>query len=205
MMNQGKDKRRSFRIKEAAYVKYEVLDEKQFKAGLEHRKIALGQDDSSLAALIDIESRLSEACYLLGPDLDQVSRCITLLNDKLNVVIEQLPGLRETKAALVKSTPLNCELSADGMAFPLETPLEPGTKLHLRFLLTSDNRYVETFCHVVRAVNVPAGNDTDTFPHAVAVEFVGMKPAQREILIQHMFNRESETLRMRRLSLDAME
>jgi hypothetical protein len=29
-----------------------------------------------------------------------------------------------------------------------------------------------------------------------------MKSAQREVLIQHMFNRESETLRMRRLQID---
>ena len=32
-----------------------------------------------------------------------------------------------------------------------------------------------------------------------------MKPAQKEILIQHLFNRESETLRMRRLELDEAE
>jgi hypothetical protein len=32
-----------------------------------------------------------------------------------------------------------------------------------------------------------------------------MPSAQREILIQHMFSRESETLRMRRLKMDAME
>jgi hypothetical protein len=204
-MNHGQEKRRSFRIREAAYVKFDVLDQRQFDAGLDHRRIALGQDDSAQAAIIDIDARLSEASHLLGPNLDHVSRCIMLLNDKLNVVIEQLPGLRETKAALVKSRPLNCEISADGMVFPVMKPLEAGTKLHLRFLLTSDSRYVETFCHVVRPVAVPAGNDADKFPYAVAVEFVGMKSAQREILIQHMFNRESESLRIRRLNLDAME
>ena len=29
-----------------------------------------------------------------------------------------------------------------------------------------------------------------------------MMPSEREMLIQHMFNKESETLRMRRLQLD---
>ena len=32
-----------------------------------------------------------------------------------------------------------------------------------------------------------------------------MQPAMRETLIQHMFNRESETLRMRRLQIEQGE
>ena len=90
------------------------------------------------------------------------------------------------------------------MAFAAEEKLDVGTKLSLRFLLESDNRYIETFAEVVREVEPPEDSSEDR-PFGVAVEFSGMKPAQREILIQHLFNRESETLRMRRLRLDAAE
>jgi hypothetical protein len=201
-MNNGPENRRSFRINESIYLKYEVLTEEEFHDGLDHRKIRLGQDDGAQALLVDIEARLGEAMFLLSGESEHVGRCITLLNDKMNVVIEQLPGLRQTKSALANSSPLSCEVGADGLVFPSAEKLPLESKLNLQYLLSTDNRYVETFCRVVRVTDPPPGNDTEAMPFGVAVEFVGMKQAQREILIQHMFNRESETLRMRRLEIE---
>jgi len=201
-MSEEKDNRRSFRISESVYLKYELLSDEEFHDGLEHRKIRLGQDDGAQALLVDIDARLGEAMYMLGAESDHAGKCMTLLNDKINVVIEQLPGLRQTKAALANSQPLNCDVGADGLAFPSATKFSVDAKFNLQFLLSSDNRYVETFCRVVRVLEPPHGNDIEALPYGIAVEFVGMKQAQREILIQHMFNRESETLRMRRLQID---
>ena len=204
-MNQGQENRRSFRISESVYIKYETLTEEEFHDGLEHRKIRLGRDDGAQAMLVDIEARLGEAMYMMGAESDHVGKALTLLNDKLNVVIEQLPGLRETKASLANSDPVDCDVGADGMVFPSKEQLREDAKLHLQFLLSSDNRFVETFAKVVRVTEPPRGNDTGLFPYGIAVEFIGMKQAQREILIQHMFNRESETLRMRRLEIEKAE
>ena len=141
--------------------------------------------------------------YLLSAEHGKIGRCMTLLNDKLNIMIEQLPTLRETKASLAKSLPQTCDIGADGMIFSSKSPLEIGDKLYLQFLLSTDNRYVETFCHVVRLDDPPDTSGQD-LPYGVAVEFLNLPPAQREVLIQHMFSRESETLRMRRLEMDAM-
>ncbi len=204
-MSGEQDNRRSFRISESVYLKHELLSEDEYHDGLEHRKIRLGQDDGAQALLVDIDARLGEAMYLMGGENDNVGRCLTLLNDKLNVVIEQLPGLRQTKAAIANSKPLNCDVGADGMVFPCAEKFSVDAKLVLQFLLSSDNRYVETFCRVVRVTEPPPNNDSQALPYGIAVEFTGMKQAQREILIQHMFNRESETLRMRRLQLDKEE
>lgn len=202
-MSEEQENRRSFRISESVYIKHELLGDEEFHDGLEHRKIRLGQDDGAQALLVDIEARLGEAMYLMTAESEHVGRCMTLLNDKLNVVIEQLPGLRQTKASLASTKPLNCDVGADGLVFPSATKFSVETKLHLQFLLSTDNRFVETFCRVVRVTEPPHGNDIELLPYGVAVEFVGMKQSQREILIQHMFNRESETLRMRRLQIEA--
>lgn len=201
-MNDGQEHRRSFRVSESVYIKYEVLSEDEFQEGLEHRKTRLGQSDSAQALLVDIEARLSEAMYRLNGESDQFGKCVTLLNDKLNVVIEQLPGLRQSKAALASSMPQTCDVGADGIVFASAEQLAPGTKLYVQLLLASDNRYIESFCRVVRNTGTPAGNDEEKFPYGIAVEFQGMKQSQREMLIQHMFNRESETLRMRRLQTE---
>jgi c-di-GMP-binding flagellar brake protein YcgR len=200
----GQENRRSFRISEAVYIKYELLSEEEFQEGLERRKLRLGISDGAQAKLVDIEARLGEAMYLLSAEHGKIGRCMTLLNDKLDVVIDQLPALRETKSSLAKMPPQTCDLGADGMMFSSSRKLAVGNKLHLQFLLSTDNRYVETFCRVVRLDDPPDTSGQD-LRYGVAVEFLNMPPAQREILIQHMFSRESETLRMRRLKMDAIE
>src|SRR5690606_32201035 len=90
----------------------------------------------------------------------------------------------------------------DGMLFGVDRELPVGTRLALRFLLRSNNRYVETFCQVQRKATPPEENGP-SFPRAVAVEFLGMQPSQKEIIIQHLFTRECETLRLRKRQLDS--
>ncbi len=203
-MMDSQENRRSFRINESVYLKYELLSEKEFQQGLEHRKLRLGLSDGAQATLVDIEARLGEAMFLLSAEHAKIGRCMTLLNDKLNIVIDQLPALRETKASLARSQPQTCDVGADGLVFSSDKPLEVDSKLHLQFLLSADNRFVETFCRVVRLTDSPDDTRED-LPYGIAVEFMNLPPSQREILIQHMFSRESETLRMRRLELDAAD
>ncbi|MEM8683913.1 MAG: PilZ domain-containing protein [Pseudomonadota bacterium] len=203
-MSNEYDNRRSFRVSEMAYVKFEKLSDLDFEAGLEHRKLKLGLNDDAQAMLLDVEARLSEAMFMLNAESESIGRCMTLLNDKLNIVVKQLPALRETRSALAKLPPQRCDVSADGLVFSSEQALKVGDKMHLQFLLSSDSRFVETFATVVRLTDAP----DDRAPkrrYGIGVEFSGMKPEQREILIQHMFNLESETLRMRRLKLEELE
>lgn len=203
-MTNAEENRRSFRVSESVYLKYDVLTDKEFHEGIEHRKLKLGLSDGAQAKLVDIEARLSEAMYLLNAEHGKIGRCMTLLNDKLNVAIDQLPSLRETKASLAKTPPQTCDVGADGLVFSSKRALNVDDKLHLQFLLSADNRYVETFCRVVRLSDPPDTSDQD-LPYGIAVEFLNLPPAQREILIQHMFSRESETLRMRRLEIESAE
>lgn len=201
-MTNSLENRRSFRVSEAVYLKYEKLSEEEFKAGVDHRNLKLGINDGAQSKLVDIEARLSEAMFLLNGENAAMGRCMTLLNDKVNVTIEQLPGLRKSKASLAQSPPQTCDVGADGMVFSSKESLALGDKLHLRFLLSTDNRYVECFCSVIRLTDPPA-TDRPELTHGIAVEFADLPSSQREILIQHMFNRESQTLRMRRLELDS--
>jgi hypothetical protein len=201
-MSNGVEKRRSFRIRETVYLKYEVISDREFHEGLDRRKIRLGASSGIRSQILDLDTRFNERLFLLKAESSRLAECLTLLNEKLNTVIEQFPELRESKASLASSEPQTCEVGADGMVFATDKPFAVGTKLALRFLLAADNRYIETFCTVVRDAETLDGGNTAR-PFAVAVEFQGMRPAQKEILIQHLFNRESETLRMRRLNIDA--
>ena len=203
-MTTEQENRRSFRVKEAVYLKYEILNEEEFNNGINHRNLRLGANGGAQSLLVDVEARLSEAMFMLNGEHGTLGRCLTLLNDKLNIMISELPGLRESKTSLTNQPPQNCDMSADGLVFSTAESLEIGDKLHVRFLLSADNRYVESFCKVVRLTE-PTDTSNPDYCYGIAVEFVNMPPAQREILIQHMFNIESETLRVRRLDMETAE
>lgn len=203
-MSDQRDRRRSFRVSEPAYVLYETLTDEEFDVGMPTFKLRRGINDGARAQLVDVEARLGEAMYRLKGDGSPLSRVLTLLNEKLDILARELPGLRETTSSLARQPLQTCELSADGLAFSSENLVSVEDKLYIRFLLSSDNLYVDAFCKVVR-ITEPPDPSIAKRAYGIVVEFVNLSPAQREILIQHMFSRESETLRIRRLQLDDKE
>ncbi len=203
-MTKGKEHRRSFRIMESALLQYEVIDEADFQKGLERWKIRPGAPSDIRSQVMDLDSRLDELLYRVKNDAPAACDAIELLNRKLNIVLEALPEFRQSKEALGNQPAQTCELSAEGMVFGSKEILPPQTPLLLRFLLISDNRYFETFCRVVRIIDE---DDADARPgsHRVAVEFHGMNAVERETLIQHLFSKQSESLRMRRMQLESAD
>ena len=201
-MHNANDSRRSLRVDEYVYLAYEILDDDEFAEGLQRRKIRLGASDGARSLLVDIDARFSEKIFLLKNESGLIAECLTLLNDKIDTAIAQMPELKNSQTALASRPPQLCNLGAEGIAFGTHEAIVPGTKLSVRFLIASENRYVESFARAIRQMDPPE-SDTEHFPHGVAVEFHGMSSAQKEIIIQHLFSKESETLRMRRLELEA--
>lgn len=197
-MTKEKDNRRSFRIIESTLVQYEVIDEADFEKGLDRTRMVLGTANGIRSKALDLDSRLGELFYHVRNDSPIICDAIELLNEKLNMVMQSLPEFRQSRDALTNQPAQSCELSAEGMVFGTNELLHPRAKLILRFLLISDNRFFETFCRVVRVVD-KGEDDEERYDYRVAVEFDGMSRAEREILIQHLFSKESETLRLRRI------
>jgi len=203
-MSNGQENRRSFRVEETAFVMYEPISDLDYQQGIERWKMSKGSSIGIRSKLMDIESRFNEKLFVLKSESVVLAECLHLINQKIVTLMDELPGLKEAKESLIKQPSQVCELSADGMLLGVNDQLNPGSKIAMRFLLTSDNLYVETFAKVVRAVAAPTG-DSPQFAFGVAVEFLGMKPEQKDVLIQHLFDRESETLRMRRLQIESEE
>jgi hypothetical protein len=189
-------KRRSFRLSEKVHLEYEIISEREYDEGRALRNARLGGTRGLQSMLLDIDARLSERLYVLRASAGPAAECLALLNDKLDAVIAHLPELRQQRAALAAREPQACELSADGMTFGTTERVTPGTRLAVRFLLTPGHRYIETFATALRETPPPEPDEGHT--HGVAVEFHGLEPSQREVIIRHLFSREAETLRARR-------
>jgi len=203
-MNNGQENRRSFRIVESVFLDYETISDLDFNLGLERWRLSQGTSIGVRSRLLEIDARFNEKLFLLKSDSIALAECLHLLNQKITAIADEFPGLKESKSALVQQAPQSCEIGADGMSFRAAKQYPPDTKMVLRLLLASDSRYVETFCRVIR-VDESSENSDSNLRFCIAVEFLGMTQEQKDILIQHLFDRESETLRMRRLELDGYE
>lgn len=197
-MKNGQEKRRAFRIIERVHVKYEVLTEQAFEDGLEEHRMSQGIAEGSRSRLLDLDARLAEKLYVVKTQSNAIAECLALLNRKITVLAEQFPALQESQTSLVRTQAQTCEVSAVGMTLATREQLAPGTKLALRLLFVADNCYIETLASVVRPLDRPSAAGAAA-AFLVAVDFERMKPEQKDVLIQHLLNRESETLRLRRL------
>ena len=55
MNRSGQENRRSFRVTERVYLKYEVISDREFHEGLEHRKLRQGVSDGIRSTLLDLD------------------------------------------------------------------------------------------------------------------------------------------------------
>ncbi len=200
-MTSEKENRRSFRVVESVLLKYDVIDEVDFDMGLHRWQLRSGGFSSVRSKVADLDARLEEILFRLGNESAACRDAIRLVNQKLEVVLETLPEFRQSKESLANVPVQECEVSADSIVFASDEALKLDTKLWLRFVLTSDNRFVETFGSVLKCTerDEPEGQPQR---YRIVACFHGMPNAERETLIQHLFSMQSQTLRMRRIQAD---
>ena len=192
--------RRSFRIRENAFIRYRKLNQQQMDDLLNARAIGQPSKFRNHAQLVNLEAKFREAFTLLGQAPAPVRDCLNALNDKINLLLEEQPERQEAMREMVKGSSYQCEIGATGIRFDCEEQLEEGQSLFIQVMLISDRHYLET-TGVVRAERKPL-NDDPMRPYGVGVEFIGLGEGETELLIKHLFQRESESLRMRRLKVD---
>ncbi len=203
-MTREDDRRRSFRIVETVLLSCTGLEDSEFEAGIEAWRIGNGNTSRTRSLLVDLDARLDEHMFRIGADASSASEALRILNEKINVIAYALPDFKSATNALAEKSSQRCELSSEGMHFGLDESLPQGAGVVLQFIVLPENRYFETFARVVRS-GPSTNDDFAPYTHSCAVTFEGMSPAERENLIQHLFTRQSQTLRLRRRQLDEEE
>lgn len=203
-MSKHQERRRSFRVTETVLLDFVRLSEEEFNKGIDRWRLRSGGSSGLRTRVMDLDARLEETLFRVGKDAPGISEVARLLNEKINTVMEALPEFQETRSDLVMRPAQECEIGSEGMLFGTDETLAAGTRLLVRFLVLPENRLFETFAKVQRAR--PAESDElGAFSHHVAVEFHGMNAAERENLIQHLFMKQTQVLRMRRKEAEAEE
>ena len=179
------DRRRFFRINDTIGLSYRVLSDEETQSQLVD--VIDPADVPTLLASYDktINSVLSQ----LKIEQPVVAELLAAMNGKINCVVDQLDvdsQLVEQIAHKIRDV----NISACGVAFNVDEPVDIGRVLLLDLLLQPDD--VHIYFH--GTVIMRGMNDSDDSCY-IRVNFSNMSTSDQELLIQHIVRRQGVQLR----------
>ena len=109
-MSNWQESRRSFRVIESIYLKYEVISDLEYEQGLDCWKLRLGTSTGVRSKLLDVNARFNEKLHILRSESSATADCVMLLNDKINMILDEFPNFREAKGTRPVALPPHVRL-----------------------------------------------------------------------------------------------
>lgn len=181
----GQERRRFFRIDDTIGVAYRQLtDEELESSGFEGIKPV-----DALSLIASFDNKLANLTgRLRGPE-PLLAEIFETLNLKLNAVINQL----ELDSHLVKRVAHKVHevnLSACGMAFFIDEPIDLECTISLEMSLKPSNSTILCFATIVASDYIKEDDH-----YYVRMDFANMSEHDQEVLIQHIVRRQGHQIR----------
>lgn len=191
-IDKASDRRRYFRINDSIGVDYERLD---CDGNGEHEHVDMVEDISITRILEQQNVETVAAIDQVDKKYPEVAQALLKINKKIDTLltlfeIESLADFNRYQHFE------QANISACGMAFPINESLAPKLKIRLHLYLAP---MAYEFSVIARVVACEAFDD-DLF--YLRAEFLEIKEADRERLIQHIVQRQSNLLKSLRETSD---
>ena len=194
------NKRAAFRVTEAVRLAFEPVPEKDWKERMHLLAVTASSIQNAKSAVADIGLEIHRKLIAAHRVSETIAGVLELLNRKIDVLADQIVSLQEQQGEFADVPIRKCEISANGIKFSTRQPFELGNKLHLKMLLVTDSFYFEVLSEVVRM----EPDEEAAGRQIVALRFRGIRESDKDRLIKHLLGRQSETIRARRLRLEAV-
>ena len=119
---------------------------------------------------------------------EALARILEALDAKLDLILNLLRSRQKKDEPIQKVT---VDISAAGLSFPHEDPMEKGQILQLDIGLLPEQYFFRCFGEVVRTIR-------DGNAYKIGVKFIWITECDRERLIEHIFQQQVLKLRLRR-------
>lgn len=186
------ERRRYFRIRDQVALKYAVISEQEHSnavADLPESRPGLTSLANSFAASTRQMAPTVRRIRDLHPDL---CRFLGMVNEKLDMLARAFSIVESEMVSWPTQTVC---LSAGGLSFDVQAPLPVGTRLKVTLVVFPSLVHIIALASVVRC---RASNHHEA-KHRIGAEFTYIMEEDRELLIQHIVQRESHRLRTRRV------
>ena len=190
MNSNESNRRRFFRIVDALGVSYKVMTEAELASGgKEETDQVPKQFVDTFSVMKNYNEVLNEALANIQPRDPDTATAIEQINKKFDALLMMLElDNLITQRACHKVA--EASISASGIAFPVDEKLESGMFLALELLLRPSSKHV---CAVGKVIACDSLSDDGLF--YLRVEFIEMTLKDKEVLIQHIVQRQGALLR----------
>ena len=188
--NQGKERRRYFRIDDCIKLTFKKTDEQAVVQAGQADGDYLGKTSLS----VTLESINHESQLILrrlersSPD---IAEYLKVMENKIELIARAL--LVQEKTDLVRKDNRNVNLSASGIAFECEETLQPGDLLELQMLLPANMVVIMTHCRVVY-YREQRGSSAE-YQHRVGVDYINIRDQDKELLVKYVTKKQMQQIR----------
>ncbi len=186
-----KERRGFFRINDDVVLTYHLIDEESYRQ-LENRESNSEVNSFNLKArFAAIDRSLRPVMTRLRQRSDDLAMCIGAIDEKLEMLADIL---FRTSHDMEELPSQEVSLSAGGISFHVQKPVEPESILQLRMLLLPSGIGIETYARVVYCRRVKE-YEVGQFPYKVGVEFKHMREEDSDLIIRHVLCKEASARR----------
>ena len=177
------ERRRYFRLDDEVILDFEAISQDEVS-----RWKSRQQDHRH--ELAELDRDISNVIGQMQSQNPTVAHLFDLFNRKVNLVNSPLSPDRKADLTQAEAR-TRVNLSACGMSFQTHEPFRENDNLRLQMQLKPSNVPVTLMGTVV---GVEHTGDAEA-PYLIRIDFEGFKEAEQEILIHHLFQLQSRTLR----------
>ncbi len=187
------ERRQFFRVEDEVSLRYQVVKAGELEVKLKRLEQDLDSDFTIVSSLAAISHEMAGVLRKVESDAPDVARYLKALDRKIDLLgrafLAQTSDLSEQPAKAVN-------MSASGLAFYTPEPVAVGGVLELKLLLFPSYTGMLIYAEVVACERVETAGANGFC--RIRVNFTHLRESDRDVLIRHVLQRQSEMLRRQR-------
>jgi len=187
------DRRRYFRINDKVSLKYRVvqgIDVETEVKRTEHEKNNLAELKNAFncieAKIMSKMGRIEEVSPLVAEILGLYDKKLSLIESMIIHNDDKVNSITETQ---------NVNLSASGMSFESNTPINDDVNLKMELVLFPEYQFIPVYA---RVVDCKKKMDDNLYRFNISVDFVGICESDQEIIMQHVLSKQAKQIKSER-------
>jgi len=188
------DRRRYFRINDKVSLKYRVVQGIDIETEIkrtEHEQNNLAEMKNAFnsieAKIISKMARIEEVSPLVAEILGLYDKKLSLMQNMIMHNDDKENSISETQ---------HVNLSASGMSFESNTPINDDVNLKMELILFPEYQFIPLYA---RVVDCKKKMDDNLYRFNIAVDFIGIGEGDREIIMQHVLSRQAAAIKKERI------
>jgi c-di-GMP-binding flagellar brake protein YcgR len=187
------DRRRYFRINDKVSLKYRVVQGIDIETEIvrtKHEQNTLAEMKNAFncieAKIMSKMARIEEVSPLVAEIMGLFDKKLSLMESMILHKDDQENSITETQ---------NVNLSASGMCFESNTPINDDVNLKMEIILFPEYQFIPLYA---RVVDCKKKMDDNLYRFNIAVDFIGISESDQEIIMQHVLSRQAATIKKER-------